>query len=98
MFIFKTWKEAQEEYYKHYDCLSDDSDKENHRIEVWMELFGHELREEEYTKSEWEEKNKFNPVSLEIENVSIKDKDGNELHTSREDTITEAQRLVSERD
>lgn len=43
--VFKTWKDAENEFYKTNDCLSDDSDKEQDRIMVWLEEFGHEVGE-----------------------------------------------------
>lgn len=35
--VFKTLKEAEEYFYKSFDCMSDDPDKENARIDEWIE-------------------------------------------------------------
>lgn len=50
--IFKTWEEAEEDFYTHNDCISDDVDTESARIERWVEDCGHKI-EEEYTEKEW---------------------------------------------
>ena len=34
---FKSVEEMEAEYYKTHDCLSDDSDEENARIERWVD-------------------------------------------------------------
>jgi len=53
--IFNSWESAEEEFYKHNDCLSDDSDSEGARVERWIENCGHEVHEEEHTMKEWAE-------------------------------------------
>lgn len=44
--IFKTFKEAEDEFYKHHDCLSDDSDKEETRVMEWLESNSYVVEED----------------------------------------------------
>jgi len=43
--IFETWTEATTAYYKTHDCMSDDSDKENTKVERWIEDMGYIVNE-----------------------------------------------------
>lgn len=51
--IFHSWEDALEEYYKYNTAESDDSDKEEGRIMVWIEDNNHKIIEEEHTLKEW---------------------------------------------
>jgi hypothetical protein len=42
---FKTWEDAEIEFYKLEDCLSDDPDKEQARVERWIEDNNHVIEE-----------------------------------------------------
>jgi hypothetical protein len=44
--IFKLFKDAEDEFYKKHDCLSDDSDKEEARVMEWLESNGHVVEED----------------------------------------------------
>ena len=41
---FKNWEEAEVYFYEHFGCESDDSDKENARVERWIEINGHKIK------------------------------------------------------
>lgn len=43
--IFNSWEQAQDYYYKHHQCDSDDADKEEARIIKWAEEEGHTINE-----------------------------------------------------
>lgn len=43
---FKTYDEAEEKFYETNDCVSDDSDKEQARVERWLEDNSHEVEED----------------------------------------------------
>lgn len=43
---FATWRDAEDAFYESHDCLSDDSDKEQARVERWVESEGHVVLED----------------------------------------------------
>ena len=45
--VFSSWEDAETEFYKTHDCMSDDSDKEEARVERWIDEMGYEVIEEE---------------------------------------------------
>ena len=43
---FDTWEQAQDAYYAHHQCDSDDVEKEEARIIRWIEEEGHTILED----------------------------------------------------
>lgn len=43
---FDTWSDAEDAYYAHHQCDSDDADKEQARVERWVESEGHVVLED----------------------------------------------------
>jgi len=41
--VFDNWEQAQDYYYKHHQCDSDDVEKEQALIERWIESEGHTI-------------------------------------------------------
>ncbi len=44
--IFDSWDEAEAKFYTTHDCLSDDAEREQARVERWVESNGHVVLED----------------------------------------------------